>query len=109
MKARTRWMPNKEEHKAMMKEINRQIAEADARYKRDLVALILWSLHVHPGTRYGKKRLKDYYMTFDAIHQELLDHYDMCEDDAPWLAHQKLKGIGVDIDEWEKELNATPK
>ena len=109
MKSKIRWKPNARENKAMMAEINRQIIEADARYKRDLVALVLYALHIHPDTKYGKKRLKHFYMTFDKIHQEMLDHYEMCDNDAAWLANQKLKDIGVDIDAWEKELNATSK
>lgn len=105
MKARIPWKPTNAEKKAMRREINQQIIQADAKYKRDLVALVLWALHVHPDTQYGKKRLKNFYMTFDKIHQDMLDYYEMCDDEAAWLCQYNLKEIGVDIDEWEKELN----
>jgi hypothetical protein len=105
MKARTRWKPTCAERKAMQKEIDRQIVEIDNQYKRDLVNLVLWSLHVCPDTKWGKVKLKRYYQLFDKIHQDMIDHYELRDDDAPWLAGHMLKEIGVDIDEWEKELN----
>lgn len=104
MKARIPWQPTKAQKKAMMDEINHQIIIADKKHYLDTVAMVLWALHVHKATRFGKKRLKAFYKDFDKIHQELLDYYEMADDEASWLAMRELKVMGVDVEEWSKEL-----
>lgn len=104
MRVKIPWQKTNAERKAMKDEINRQIIQADAQYSRDLIVSVLWALHVYPKTKYAKKRLKDFYMTFDEVHQDMLDYYKMRDEDTAWLCDRKLKEIGVDIDEWEREL-----
>lgn len=103
MKAKLPWKKTNAERRAMTNEINRQVIEADTQLYHDITTLTLWALHVHPDTKFGKKRLKRFYMTFDKTHQDLLDYYKLRDEDAVWLCQQKLKEIGVDIDEWERE------
>ncbi len=90
------------ERKAMNLEINRQLMEKDEKYKEDIDAMILYALMVHKGWK--KKRLRDFWKAFSRIHKELREYYLMDEPgDNEWLAHRKLKQIGVDIHEWYKE------
>lgn len=90
------------EKKAMNIEINRQIAERDAQYAADIDAMVLYTLMAHYGWK--KKRLKRFWKAFIAEHKALREFYQMDEPgDNEWLAHQMLKKIGVDIDEWYKE------
>jgi RPA family protein len=103
MKVRLPVILNKRQNKAMNEEINKHILRADHEHHLDTEALILWALHTFPKTRFGKKRLKEFYMAFDVIHQELLEHYSMGDEDATWLAHRKLKEIGVDVRKWHEE------
>lgn len=103
MKARTPWKPSKAEKKAMMAEINRQTIIADQKHHLDLDALILWALHVHPNTRFGKKRLRRFYDDFERIYQDLIDYYKSGKGEAAWVAHQELKKIGVDVKKWSEE------
>ena len=90
------------ERKAMNLEINRQLAERDEQYKEDLDAMILYVLAAHYGWR--KKRLRRFWKAFVAEHTALREYYRMNEPgDGEWLAHRKLKEIGVDIHQWYEE------
>lgn len=90
------------ERKAMHLEINRQLAERDEQYKEDLDAMILYVLASHYGWR--KKRLRKFWKAFVAEHTALREFYRMNEPgDGEWLAHRKLREIGVDIHQWYEE------
>ena len=92
------------ERKAMNIEINRQIAEKDAKYAADIDALVLYVLMAHYGWK--KKRLKKFWDAFCTEHKALRDYYLMDEPgDSEWLAHRMLKDIGVDIHQWYQEVN----
>ena len=90
------------ERKAMNIEINRQLVERDKQYAADIDALVLYTLMAHYGWK--KKRLKRFWDAFVAEHQSLREFYQM---DAPgdneWLAHRRLKQIGVDVRLWYEE------
>ena len=90
------------ERKAMNIEINRQLLVKDEKYKEDLDAMTLYVLMVHYGWR--KKRLRRFWKAFVQEHLALRKYYEMDEPgDGEWLAHRKLKEIGVDIHQWYKE------
>jgi hypothetical protein len=90
------------EKEAMRIEINRQILEHDKQYAADMDAMTLYTLMAHYGWK--KKRLKKFWDAFNAEHKALREHYQMNGvGDNEWLAHQKLKEIGVDIHQWYKE------
>ena len=90
------------EKKAMKLEINRQIAKSDEQYAEDFDALILYTLMAHYGWK--KKRLKQFWIAFVEEHKALREFYQMDSfDDGVWLAHRKLKEIGVDVHEWYEE------
>jgi hypothetical protein len=87
------------EKKAMDIEIRRQLAEREKDYAADLDALVLYTLM----TRYGwkKKRLREFWDAFVAEHTALREFYLMDDPgDSEWLAHRKLKDIGVDVRQW---------
>lgn len=102
MKARTRWQPTARERKAMNEEINRQLIEADRKYTNDFDAMVLYTLHTHLG--FGKKRLRKFWEAFKTEHDKLIEYYQMPGEGA-WLADYKLKEIGIDVAEWNKEDN----
>lgn len=88
------------ERKAMEIEINRQIIESDRQYADDIDAMILYTLNVHLG--FGEKRLRRFYEALSAEHERLIQHYEM-PDDYVWLAKERLKKIGVDVEQWNNE------
>lgn len=91
------------EKKAMNIEINRQLVERDKQYAADIDAMVLYALMVHKGWK--KKRLRAFWNEFIVIHAELRKFYEMeADSDNKWLAHRMLKEIGVDINEWYKEV-----
>ena len=94
----------KERH-AMNIEINRQIVEADRKYLNNVDAMILYFLHQHLG--FGKWRLRRAWEQFTVIHDDLVNYYEMPDDDA-WLADRKLKEIGVDVAAWNAEKGDGP-
>jgi hypothetical protein len=92
------------QEKMMMRTIKKQCAEYWKKHELELMALILWQLHANPKTRWGKKRLKQFFMDFTPLLDDLLNRYDMETDDEKfWLCTYKLKEIGVDLEEWQKE------
>lgn len=90
------------ETKAMNIEINRQLVERDKRWAEDIDAMVLYSLMIHKGWK--KKRLHNFWKNYNKIHEDLRKFYEMeSYEDNVWLAHRKLKEIGVDVHEWYKE------
>ena len=103
MKSIIPWVPTKAQEEAMMREINKQIAEADKKRYPETVAMVLYALHVHKGTQFGVKRLRAFFEDFDKIHKELLKRYELDNDETPWIAERLLKEIGIDVQEWCNE------
>mgnify|MGYP001030182408 CR=1 FL=1 len=93
---------NKNEQRALDQEINRQIIENDRRFDMDKESSILWMLHVHFG--FGPKRLKKAWELFYSETVKLREYYQMEQEDDGWLARQKLKEIGCDIEQWFKDF-----
>lgn len=88
--------------KAMNREINAQILEKDKQYWLDMDAAVMWALHEE--FRFGKKRLRRFFVRFAAIHTELREHYQLDDDTNTWLCRHLLREkTGVDVEAWEKE------
>lgn len=91
------------ERKAIELEVGRMIAEANRKNAENFDSLVLYALHAYKG--YDKDELHDFWIGFCKEHKELCDRYEMYGvGDNTWLAKQKLKDIGVDVDEWYKEI-----
>lgn len=88
------------EQRALDKEIRRQLVEMDRKHSTDVDAMVLYTLHSRFG--FGKKRLREFYDALCEEHDKLLKHYEMTSN-FPWLCKEKLKQIGVDIEEWNRE------
>lgn len=95
---------NSKSRKAMMEEINRQIIESDTKYRDNLDALVLYTLHDKYG--FGPRRLRQFWEAMSEVHEELITYYDMPED-GPWIMLEKLKSLGVDIHQWNEEFMKT--
>ena len=90
------------EKRAMNAEINRQIIEKDKQYAEDIDAMVLYTLMSHYGWK--QKRLKQFWKAFNKEHTALREHYQMeSHEENVWLAHRKLKEIGVDVHQWYEE------
>lgn len=92
---------NAAEKKALHAEIRRQVAEYDRQNRVNAEACILWALHELLG--FGPKRLRRFYLGFIQYYSALLDRYEM-EDDNAFLALRALKDYGIDVEEWNKEV-----
>ena len=81
------------------KEIRNQIADILQDYKKDVIALFLYSLWMYAG--WGKRKLHHFYNEFDKLHDELMNHYKLDDSDDAWLYKQKLKmDLDIDLEEW---------
>ena len=83
---------------AMVKEINRQIAEQEEKYIRGIDTMILWMLHVEFG--FGKQRLERAYKAIGREYEEMRKFF---ETDDTFPAEYKLKEIGVDMEKLRNE------
>lgn len=79
-----------------------EIAKATKLYVSGISATVLWTLHEEFG--FGKERLYRYFKKYNRLLDELSANYQMSEpDEEAWLCKEKLKGIGVDLEEWEND------
>lgn len=85
---------------AMNHEIRQQCLAAEKTLGQDLDTVVLWTLMKHYG--WGKKRLHDFYLLVAQEHLNMRHYYQM-DDAYPERLH--LKDKGVDLDEWEKEVD----
>ena len=95
MKAKLPYRMTSKERKAMNEEIQAQLMEARTRDSDEYDAAILWALHLCFG--FGKKRLRRFYDFFRKLYLN----------NKRWQFGRNevelLKGIGVDIEEWNRE------
>lgn len=89
------------EKKAMDLEIQRQLAEYDAKHILEIDAIILWQLHKQLG--FGLKRLKRFFDTFNPAIDALIKRYELEDGDQVWLCTHQLKEYGIDLEKWERE------
>lgn len=91
------------ERKAMNLEIQKQLGDHVRSHVREIDALFLWFLHQKYGFAY--KRLKEAYTDFAPMLESLCARYEMSQEgDDVFLCTKMLKEIGVDLDEWDKEV-----
>ena len=94
MKVKIPVIRSKKEQKAMNEEIRAQLMEARTRDSDEFDAAILWAMHLRYG--HGKKRLRDFYDFFRGLYLNS-GRWQFGRDEV-----ELLKGIGVDIEEWNR-------
>ena len=95
------------EKKAINMEIRRQLAEMVKNNMEEVDATVLYVLMTEFG--FGKKRLRRFHDTFDEQITALVHRYQMSSDDDVWLCTEMLKRRGIDINQWNKELESKNK
>lgn len=93
---------SKQEKKALDIEVRKAIAEMDKKNTREIDAMVLWILHDQFG--FGPVRLKRFHNNFVKSLDKLIKRYEMLPEDRVWLCTRELKKYGIDLDEWDKEL-----
>lgn len=98
------WKPTPKQSKAINTELRRQMSENVKCLEKNIVALMLWSVHEHCG--YGKKRLLDYHKKIAPAIKNLMEYYEMTSpEDGEWICKYKLKHeVGIDVDKLESIL-----
>lgn len=89
------------EKKAIDAEIKKAFAEYARMHELEMEATFIRQLRRFTG--WGATKLKRFYMDFSPTMKELVDHYEMSENDAPWLCMHELKAEGIDIEAWHRE------
>lgn len=90
---------SKAEQKALDIEVRKAIVEKGEEYYIDLDAALLY--YLHDKYDFGIKRLRDFWDGFSKVRKEVTDHYMLeSNDDVNWVCKQKLKDIGVDVEQW---------
>ncbi len=95
---------SRKEERAMNMEIQRSFAEYDRKNANEIDAIFLCYLHNKYG--FGYDRLKQAYLGLAPEIERLCQAYEMTDEgDRIWLATHKLKELGIDLDEWKKEID----
>ena len=95
------------EKKAINMEIRRQLAEMVKNNMEEVDATVLYVLMTEFG--FGKKRLRRFHDIFCEQITALVNRYEMDSDDDVWLCTEMLKRRGIDINQWNKELESKNK
>ena len=95
------------EKRAINMEIRRQLAEMVKNNMEEVDATVLYILMTEFG--FGKKRLRRFHDTFDEQITALVNRYEMDSNDDVWLCTEMLKRRGIDINQWNKELESKNK
>ena len=78
-----------------------QCLEKDDLLALDVDCMVLWTLHRYLG--FGVKRLHDFYLAMAAEHRRMREFYEM---DDLYPERLKLKELGADVEQWQKEVLA---
>lgn len=92
------------QRKALYDEVNRQTARNVQSLSQNLQAMVLWCLHVHPSTKFGKKRLLKFQKDFLPMIQELQDFY-LAEnaEETQFVCKYRLKHeVGIDVEKLDE-------
>lgn len=95
------------EKKAMDMEIKRQLAEMDKKNMEEVDAVVLYVLMTEFG--FGEKRLRRFHNAFGEQITALVNRYQLDSGDDAWLCTEMLKRHGIDINQWNKELESKNK
>lgn len=98
MKARVPVPLSHEQKKEIRSELKKQVIEFEDKYSKEVDAITLWTLHIFAG--WGKDKLHKFWDEVFDEHQRLKERYEL---DDEWIYQEKLRRMGVDIDEWYKE------
>ena len=89
------------ERKALNMEISRQLAEYSQKYEEEIESMVLLMLRSEFG--FGEGRLKRAHKALSDGIDDLVNRYQMEDEDAAWLCTYKLKEQGFDISKWDKD------
>lgn len=97
---------NAREKKALDIEIRKVMADYLDKVEEKVEAQIIWQI-MQSFPEMDISDLKAFYMTLGCAIADLINHYEMAENDGAWLADQMLKANGIDIHEWSVEKDTT--
>ena len=96
---------NSKEQEALDREIKKQLAEYNRKNADEIDAMVLWI--IHKVYKKGHKELKRFHREFVPQIRALCARYEMTDKaDTPWLCTEMLKDYGIDIREWNAEIEA---
>lgn len=100
MKANINQLTNKQK-KALYDEVNRQTAKNVQNLSQNLCAMVLWCLHIHPSTKFGKKRMLNFHKDFLPMIEELQEYYltESAEETEFALKYRLKHECGIDVEE----------
>lgn len=81
--------------------IKAEVLKYQDRFFLEDTSAVLWTLHTVYG--FGPKKLKDFWECWFNFHKEVVDRYEVSDEDTGWYFKQKLQDYGVDIEKWYKE------
>lgn len=93
--------PNKEQIKALQKQVGAEFNKLLDRYNRDANLQYLYVLRFTFG--FGQERLQKAADALWEMQKDLDYRYELPQDDTPWLCEQKLIESGIDVKALLKE------
>ena len=89
------------EKRAMNIEISKQLAEFTRKYQVEIESIFLREMRQKYG--HGEKRLRRDFDDFANDLDDLIERYELGDEDRLWLVQQQLKAEGYDVEQWHRE------
>lgn len=93
--------PNKQQIKALQKQVGTEFNKLLDRYNRDANLQFLYVLHFYFG--FGQQRLEKAAEKLFEMQRDLDYRYELTQDDTAWLCEKKLEESGIDVKALLKE------
>lgn len=104
MKVRIQRNLSSSKKKTLNDEMRKSLIEWDRKHETEIDAIILWALHREFG--FGKERLKRAYKVISEEFASLRRRYELDDDMAIWLCTEKVKELGIDLEEMKDETQS---
>ena len=92
------------ERRKLVREIRAECVNQTRQYEVQLDLVMLYALHTHPKTKFGKKRLEEFYEFYFKMRREMQERFQVDEDDD-FAIDYFLKQDGIDVEAMYKALD----
>lgn len=101
MRVRINPKPTPKQKEIIEEECRKEFYNLLGDYNKQVAVQILYILHFEYG--WGMKRLERFSDLLADMQNQMVERYEMRDDDTPWLCRKKLEDDGIDVSKFLKE------
>lgn len=104
MRVRINQKPTSKQKEIIEEECRKEFYRLLESYNHQAAIQVLYILHFDFG--FGEKRLEKFSDLLSEMQTNMIDRYEMRDDDTPWLCRKKLEDDGIDVAKFLKEIKS---